>query len=152
MQCYACASGMHLRSCLQRQCVMAGWLRYPISMWEEMDCAPSEMKALWQRGCCNEHWTEHLSAKSSRVKYLPLAVWTEPTISEILGRDLNRYDNGIRILVTYCEASLFFPGLKIGQTELLNGETVGIITPSLNIFPVMGFNFEGPVFVYTGAY
>ena len=125
---------------------MAGLLRYCTSMWREMDCAPSEIKALWQRDCCSGHWTEHLSAKYARVKYLPLADWTEPTISEILGRDLNGYDNGIRILVTHCEASLFFSSLKVSQTELLNGETVGIITPSLNIFLIMGFTVWRPCF------
>ena len=66
-------SQMHLKSCRQRLCVMAGLLRYLTSVWVEMDCAPSEVKQTVMERLLQWALNRTLLAKSTRAKYLPVA-------------------------------------------------------------------------------
>lgn len=66
-------SQMHLRSFLQRLCVMAGLLRYLTSVWVEVDCAPSEVKANCDGEAVAMATEQNIISQIHKSKYLPVA-------------------------------------------------------------------------------
>ena len=61
-------------------------------------------------------------------------------------RGLNGWGQSIDVQLLTVRHHSFFPGLRTGQTEMLNEEAVGVITPSLIRSYIITFNPSGPCF------
>lgn len=153
--CHTCASAeswMWFRSCLQRLHAIIGLLRHAMDSWVEVCCAPAKMKANCNCEAVEVGSEQNTISQIHDGKVLPVADQMESVISIILGMQASlarimtrrRWKSPVR-------HHSFFPSLTTGPIVLLNGETVGITTPSLKASCIW-VSVLGPILIYIGQY
>lgn len=120
--------------------------------WVEVCCVSAKMKASYNGEAVEVGSEQNAISQIHDSKVLPVADQMESVISIIsgmqasLGRIMTR-----RQWKSTVRHRSFFPSLTTGPTVLLNGETVGITTPSLKTSYIW-VSVLGPILIYIGQY
>lgn len=143
---------MWFRSCLQRLHAVIALLRHAMDSWVEAYCVPAKTKANCNGEAVEVGSEQNAISQTHDGKVLPVAAHMEPVISILLGMpaSLGRIMTRRRWKSTVRHRS-FFPSLTTGPTVLLNGEKLGITTPSLKTSYIW-VSVLGPILIYIGQY
>lgn len=153
--CHTCASGeswIWFRSCLQRLHAIIGLLRHATDSWVEVYSVPAKMKANCNCEAVEVGSEQNAISQIHDGKVLPVADQMESVISIILGMQASMARIRTRRLwKSTVRHHSFFPSLTTGPIVLLNGETLGITTPSLKT-SYTWVSVLDPILIYVGQY